>query len=105
MEESVHLQNLWGLLAKAVYQSTLQWLIHRHREQARSHTGSSVDTHSAAGANPLWERACSRWRSVSVFLQARMPWNNNAVIRLTWAECASISGCSWLTSLNSCKCE
>ncbi|CAN1601029.1 protein of unknown function [Pseudomonas mediterranea] len=56
-----------GLLAKAVYQSILQWLIHSHREQARSHTGSSMRTHSASGHQPLWERACSRKRSISRF--------------------------------------
>lgn len=37
--------------------------------------------------------------------QARMPRKSSSVIRLTWVECASISGCSWLTNLNSCKCE
>ncbi|CAN1600683.1 protein of unknown function [Pseudomonas mediterranea] len=53
-----------SLLAKAACHPVHGWLTHRYREQARSHIGSSVHGHSASGANPLWERACSRWRSV-----------------------------------------
>ena len=51
--------HLWvrALLAISVYQSILQWLTHRNREQARTHMGSSMGTHSASGSDPLWERA------------------------------------------------
>jgi hypothetical protein len=38
---------------------------YRHREQARSHIGFMLFTRFVAGADPLWERACSRrqWHS------------------------------------------
>ncbi|QAX82672.1 hypothetical protein C2E19_01930 [Pseudomonas sp. DTU12.3] len=32
------------------------------REQARSHRGSRVITDFVSTREPLWERACSRWR-------------------------------------------
>ncbi|AUM70681.1 hypothetical protein C0J56_18635 [Pseudomonas fluorescens] len=37
-------------------------LLHRFREQARSHNGSVANTNHATAQDPLWERACSRWR-------------------------------------------
>ena len=40
-------------------------LIHRFREQARSHMGLRVITASAHNTKKLWERACSRWRQHS----------------------------------------
>ncbi|PVZ52726.1 hypothetical protein C9422_29970 [Pseudomonas sp. B1(2018)] len=43
-----------------------------HREQARSHSRSAVNTRSVYGRDQkMWERACSRWRRVSR-LQIRM---------------------------------
>ncbi|TMU81932.1 hypothetical protein FGA82_05450 [Pseudomonas fluorescens] len=40
--------------------SDLRRPISRLREQARSHTGSSVETTFVNTPTPLWERACSR---------------------------------------------
>ena len=54
-----------GLPAMAVCQSLNLELNHRLRRQASSHIGHALPTESAPGTNPLWERACPRWRCVS----------------------------------------
>ena len=46
---------------RGVYPASV-WLIHRYREQARSHMEWRVFTASAHDTKNLWERACSRWR-------------------------------------------
>ena len=33
-----------------------------NREQARSHSSSEVNTLLVHTSDPMWERACSRWR-------------------------------------------
>ena len=46
---------------RGVYPASV-WLIHRYREQARSHMGV-VGVHSICTRHKkMWERACSRWR-------------------------------------------
>ncbi|AUO48812.1 hypothetical protein C1C98_26865 [Pseudomonas ogarae] len=37
--------------------SAPMWLIHRYREQARSHTGSSADTKLICTPQNLWEQS------------------------------------------------
>jgi hypothetical protein len=54
------------LLAKRWVSLRRCWMCHRHREQARSHTGSSENRKFVFGTDSLWERACSRWRQVSL---------------------------------------
>ncbi len=51
-----------ALLAKTAAHPTPCQQAHRHREQARSHRGSGANSGHVAGRNPMWERACSRWR-------------------------------------------
>jgi len=50
-----------GLPAKAVGQQHGGWMCRRHREQARSHRFYVVRC-TVIHPDPLWERACSRWR-------------------------------------------
>src|SRR5690349_8913734 len=54
-----------SLLAMAACQSTSILMPCRYREQARSYRGCWLLAGCVVDAEPLWERACSRWQRVS----------------------------------------
>ncbi len=54
-----------SLLAMAICQSHQHWPNIRYREQARSHIGFGLAARLLFISRFLWERACSRWLSVS----------------------------------------
>jgi len=54
-----------SLLAMASGQAHQYQLTHRFREQARSHSLRVTGRKIYIRREPLWERACSRWRQIS----------------------------------------